>query len=1183
MRHRLSFALALASILVFAASASQARELSFQERVKAQEAIERVYFSHQIGTKTAFDQAVPKELLENKVQTYLKQSVALERIWHSPVTAEALSAELDRIARNTRFPDRLQEIYAALGNDPFLIQECFARPALVDRLTRSFFAADEGIHPASDGFDPQEARPVASSAASLPQPSVEASTTSCDPDDAWVNGSLDDFPDARSQNTAVWTGSLMLIWGGVSTAQSTSQSVLGHQGWRYDPLIDSWSRMSLVNAPQDRRGHTAIWTGNVMVVWGGIAGSVVNTGGRYDPVADSWSPTSLAGAPSARSGHSAVWSGSRMIVYGGTAPSGSPSPNFFSTGGRYDPVTDTWTPTSVPTFFHPDRAGHTAVWTGTEMIVWGGYYIPPNVPQGIFGLNSGGRYNPATDTWIDTPPVSFAQSERAHHSAVWTGSEMIIWGGVFYSFDPFRAQTTLIDLNTGLRFKPSNNTWTATLADGTAPQARGDHTAIWDGSRMIVWGGGNQQGFDMPGTKLYNPVNDAWTTSSASFEPFRRGGHTAVWTGSQMIVWGGSYNSGGRYHPASDTWTPTAQSAGAARAGNTAVWTGTQMIVWGGRTPIPGNPPALTNTGDRYDPLIDQWSPISSIGAPSVRSFATAVWTGQLMIVWGGGPADGGRYDPVADAWSPTSLVNSPESRGGHTAVWTGSRMVIWGGNGASGFLQTGSQYDPATNSWTPTSTVQAPSRRASHSAVWTGQEMIVWGGGNETGLGFADGGRYDPVADHWSNVQSTGAPAARSSHTAVWTGSEMIVWGGNAPGIALSTGGRYDPASDSWAPTSDTGAPSARAGHSSIWTGNRMIVWGGQTLTGALFDTGGIYNPAVDDWAPTSQVDAPLARSNYSAVWTGTQMLVWGGGLDTGGRYVLTGLTDLDHDGFSACEGDCNDADASIHPGATEVCDGVDQDCNQVVDDGGDTLCDDGNGCTQDQCTGAAGCSHPNSPNGSACSDANACTQVDACQAGVCVGADPVTCSSPDICSAFGTCNPADGTCSFTQAPDGTSCDDGNPCSSPDACLSGVCHGTVTPLGISVSLSPTTLKNAGHKMVTVVATVNAVTSCAGGPSVTLLSVTSDEPDDAPGPSDGHTINDIQGAALGTADFQFQVRAESDRNGDGRTYTVTYQATDSSGATASASATVVVAAKGNKTRTLAETAPKPRGGPPGRD
>src|SRR2546422_8969610 len=57
-----------------------------------------------------------------------------------------LQAEMERIDRDTRMPDRLREITRALGDDPFLMQECVARPALVDHLVRGFYASDSRIH-----------------------------------------------------------------------------------------------------------------------------------------------------------------------------------------------------------------------------------------------------------------------------------------------------------------------------------------------------------------------------------------------------------------------------------------------------------------------------------------------------------------------------------------------------------------------------------------------------------------------------------------------------------------------------------------------------------------------------------------------------------------------------------------------------------------------------------------------------------------------------------------------------------------------------------------------------------------------------------------------------------------------------------------------------------------------------
>src|SRR5438552_11144829 len=84
--------------------------------------------------------------LEKKVANYLRNSKALEDYWQRPITAEQLQAEMDRMAQHTRQPEVLQELFEALGNDPFVIAECLARPALAERLVTSWYAYDQRIH-----------------------------------------------------------------------------------------------------------------------------------------------------------------------------------------------------------------------------------------------------------------------------------------------------------------------------------------------------------------------------------------------------------------------------------------------------------------------------------------------------------------------------------------------------------------------------------------------------------------------------------------------------------------------------------------------------------------------------------------------------------------------------------------------------------------------------------------------------------------------------------------------------------------------------------------------------------------------------------------------------------------------------------------------------------------------------
>jgi hypothetical protein len=181
-----------------------------------------------------------------------------------------------------------------------------------------------------------------------------------------------------------------------------------------------------------------------MIVWGGHDGtSEVNTGGIYDPATGSWTATSTTGAPLPRSSHAAVWTGSRMIVWGGYG-------SYDNTGGIYDPATDSWTATSTTGAPSP-RFGYSAVWTGSKMIVWGGSAYGGS-------LDTGGIYDPVGDSWTATPTTG-APTPRHSHTAVWTSRNMVVWGG-----------TDLLDseVNTGgiyddaALYPPANSLYTVT-------------------------------------------------------------------------------------------------------------------------------------------------------------------------------------------------------------------------------------------------------------------------------------------------------------------------------------------------------------------------------------------------------------------------------------------------------------------------------------------------------------------------------------------------------------------------------------------------------------------------------------------------------------------------------------------------------------------------------------------------
>jgi N-acetylneuraminic acid mutarotase len=480
------------------ANGERARQITFEERVKAQEAIERVYYSHQIGTTRQFEDAVPRRLLEDKVRAYLTTSNVLERRYGRVIFHAMLRSELARIEADTRFPDRLAELMRALDQDVVLFTDTFVRGTLAERvvLTRSDSTTSERIL-FELGFDAEKSR-------------ILDPMTGCDSVDTWRSPSSSSAPSARSSHSAVWTGSLVIIWGGLTVNQT----------------------------------------------------AVLNSGARYDPLTDSWSPTSIAGAPSPRNAHAAVWTGTEMLIYGGNGTNGAAT-----SGGRYNPITDAWGPAVAggPSIPNADAA----VWSGTELVLWSP------------GSNDGGRYDPQSNVWR-TISRTGAPFNYQGASAVWTGSAMIVWGGIDGE----------IATNEGARYDPTSDSWGA-LNTQNAPDPRGYHSAIWTGQQMIVWGGEDPYVGTMESGGRYDPMTDMWYGMQPSFAPSSRSAHTATWTGNRMIVWGGYGGSGplddgAAYEPGSNYWVPlTTSGAPDPSWSHAAVWADTELFVWGRGASVP--------------------------------------------------------------------------------------------------------------------------------------------------------------------------------------------------------------------------------------------------------------------------------------------------------------------------------------------------------------------------------------------------------------------------------------------------------------------------------------------------------------------------------------------------------------------------------------------------------------------
>ena len=339
MRIATGLAIAFACSTALATEPAQ-RTLSFEERVKAQTSIERVYYSHQLGATKTFDEAVPKAVLEAKVHKYLDQTAALNSFWKTAVTDYSLQRELERMAQGTKMPERLLELYAALGNDPFLIKECLARPALVDRLTHNFYAFDPAMHVKARGqaealhrmlvsgeLSPSADHPnrtvgelVVGEAGAVPTPTEQLSQRKLTPDEFQkkraelprLPGQVSELSESREAfafsvilnetTSSVRVASYVVektpfdAWwdtaGRTVSGDRVMPVALGavvlpvpRQGRPGSPRTtcadDGWDNGVLDDLPDGRFWHSAVWTGSQMIVWGGQSGTSGDTQYRW--------------------------------------------------------------------------------------------------------------------------------------------------------------------------------------------------------------------------------------------------------------------------------------------------------------------------------------------------------------------------------------------------------------------------------------------------------------------------------------------------------------------------------------------------------------------------------------------------------------------------------------------------------------------------------------------------------------------------------------------------------------------------------------------------------------------------------------------------------------------------------------------------------------------------------------
>ncbi len=243
---------------------------------------------------------------------------------------------------------------------------------------------------------------------------------------------------------AVWTGKEMLVWGDVNQA--------------FDPATNRWRRFPPAPAG---RGGIVIWTGRELIDWGGgCCGDVSADGAAYNPSTNSWRKIALPPVGGQQSPVGA-WTGKELVIFPGRDPEGKPV-----AGAAYDPAKNTWRRTGSKRVGPP---GAYAIWDGYEVLVAGGTQAGALSAVGL-------AYNPDTNRSRRLAPGS----GRTGAAVVWTGRRLLVWGG-----QTFPGAT--VTARHGLSYDPIGNRWSS-LPQSPLP-ARVDPTAVWTGRELIVWGG----------------------------------------------------------------------------------------------------------------------------------------------------------------------------------------------------------------------------------------------------------------------------------------------------------------------------------------------------------------------------------------------------------------------------------------------------------------------------------------------------------------------------------------------------------------------------------------------------------------------------------------------------------------------------------------------------------------------
>ena len=360
-------------------------------------------------------------------------------------------------------------------------------------------------------------------------------------------------------------------------------------------------------------------------------------GGQAASARPSWRLLPRAPIPG-RLGASTVWTGREMIVWGGVARSVGGQAASRSDGAAYNPTTGKWRKIANAPFGVVGGGGPAAAWTGSRMVIFVG-----NSPD---GPSASAMYDPRSNTWGRLPKGPLGVREQ--YSSVWTGRELLIFGG--HSGDGYASPTAA-----GL--DPATRSWRRLKALDPVVGLSTVNGAVWDGREAFVGGVIYRppSRVSRPVLLEFNPTTNKLHEINLASAPLNQRQRLQLdpvgRSGSDIVFWTGASSSSTpvvRYTPATGRWN-SAKAAPCKPYGQVA-WIGDRLVAACG-----------TDTLEIYSPRSDGWSTFKAGSSPlNSRGSSQIAWTATNLIVWSGVALERNNPTPADGASIALAAIAAP-------------------------------------------------------------------------------------------------------------------------------------------------------------------------------------------------------------------------------------------------------------------------------------------------------------------------------------------------------------------------------------------------------------------------------------------------------------------------------------------------------------------------------------------